>query len=69
MVKLCDGVVDKVSHLEMEAYEALMTGVYLLEQYSFEESLNSLLKAKTLFTALEKEQEVVDSLIFSEKVS
>ena len=52
MVKLSKDAVDDLTHVEMEAYECLMTAVYLIELFSFEEALNMLLKAKVIFEQL-----------------
>lgn len=43
---------DELSLFEMEAYESLMTAVFLIELFNFEEALNMLLKAKVIFQQL-----------------
>ena len=69
MVKLSKDAVDELTLVEMEAYECLMTAVYLIELFNFEEALNMLLKAKVIFEQLKGYQEVVDSMIYEEKVN
>ena len=68
MLALCQDALQDMSLIEMEAYDAQMQAVYMMESLQFEEALNHLLKSKLILTQLKSMQDVVEQLIFDEKL-
>lgn len=68
LLKIAEECLDEYSIYEVEAYQALTSGLFFIEKDMFSEALDNLLKAKVIYSKIGSLKDTLEAIVYEEKV-